>query len=210
MDKVNTRYVAPGLTRSKGKVMDLFGDTTTLVPGFTYHPEFISESEERNLLAVIKTIPLRSFIFQGYEAKRRVESFGYDYSFEDTKLRPGKQIPSGFRDLVQRVASFIKIDPTEIRELLVTEYPVGAQINWHRDAFPFEIIAGVSLQADCTFRLRPYDKTIQGRRSIRSCKVQRRSLYIIRGEARYQWQHSILPVTETRFSITLRTLHAQP
>jgi len=36
--------------------------------------------------------------------------------------------------------------------------------------------------------------------------VRRRSLYIITGEARSEWQHSIAPVKETRYSVTLRTL----
>jgi alkylated DNA repair dioxygenase AlkB len=186
--------------------MDLFGEETALVPGFTYYPDFISKSEERDLLGVIREVALHSFVFHGYEAKRRVASFGYDYSFDDNKLRPGKEIPGGFQQLVQRVALSLAIDPREIRELLVTEYPVGAQINWHRDAFPFEIIAGVSLLADCTFRFRPYETVKQGRKSIRSCRVRRRSLYIIRDEARLQWQHSIPAVNEKRYSITLRTL----
>ncbi len=189
--------------------MDLFGQSTDLVPGFLYYPDFITESEECDLLGVIKSIPLHSFVFQGYEAKRRVESFGYDYSFEDNRLRQGKEIPTEFQQLVRRVASSLAIDPSEIRELLVTEYPIGAQINWHRDAFPFEIIAGVSLVADCTFRLRPYEKVNQGRKSIRSHVVKRRSLYIMRDEARYQWQHNILPVTKFRYSITLRTIRTQ-
>jgi alkylated DNA repair dioxygenase AlkB len=186
--------------------MDLFEEATTLVPGFVYYPDFISESEERDLLAVIQGIPLHTFVFHGYEAKRLVESFGYHYSLDDDEVRPGNEIPAGFHKLVQRVASTLTIEPSEIRELLITEYPVGAQINWHRDAFPFETIAGVSLLADCTFRLRPYDKAKQSRKSIRSCVVKRRSLYIIRDEARFQWQHSIPAVNEKRYSITMRTL----
>ena len=54
--------------------MDLFGEVPPLVPGFVYHPDFLTELEEQNLLTVIKSSPLRSFTFQGYEANRRVES----------------------------------------------------------------------------------------------------------------------------------------
>jgi alkylated DNA repair dioxygenase AlkB len=91
-------------------------------------------------------------------------------------------------------------------ELLLTEYPEGSVINWHRDAPPFGLIAGISLLSDCTFRLRPHDKAKQNRRSIISLPVRRRSLYIISESARTDWQHSIAPVKQTRFSITLRTL----
>jgi alkylated DNA repair dioxygenase AlkB len=88
----------------------------------------------------------------------------------------------------------------------LTEYPVGAVINWHRDAPPFDIIAGISLHSDCVFKLRPYDKAKQGRRSVISIPVKRRSLYIIRDTARTDWEHSIAPVNDVRYSITLRTL----
>jgi alkylated DNA repair dioxygenase AlkB len=94
-------------------------------------------------------------------------------------------------------------------ELLVTEYPPGSVINWHRDAPPFDVIAGISLSADCTFKLRPHEKEKQNRKSILSFPVKRRSLYLIQGEARTNWQHSIAPVKEMRYSITLRTLREQ-
>ena len=32
-----------------------------------------------------------------------------------------------------------------------------------------------------------------------------RSLYVMRGPIRWQWQHSMLPMKELRYSITLRT-----
>jgi alkylated DNA repair dioxygenase AlkB len=104
------------------------------------------------------------------------------------------------------VAALISVEAEELAEILVTEYPPGAVINWHRDAPPFDIIIGISLLSDCTFRFRPYDKAKQGRKSIISTPVQRRSAYIIRDEARTDWEHSISPVKETRYSITLRTL----
>jgi len=79
-------------------------------------------------------------------------------------------------------------------------------INWHRDAPPFDLIAGVSLLTDATFRLRPYDKEKQGRGSVISFTAERRSLYVMQGPSRSEWQHSIAPVKAVRYSITLRTL----
>jgi alkylated DNA repair dioxygenase AlkB len=96
----------------------------------------------------------------------------------------------------------------DFAELLVTEYP--SVINWHRDAPPFDIIVGISLLTDCTFRFRPHDKARQARKAILAVPLQRRSLYVIQAEARSNWQHSILPVTRLRYSITLRTLRKIP
>jgi alkylated DNA repair dioxygenase AlkB len=174
--------------------------------GFSYFPDFISRQEEALLLEEISKIELHTFNFHGYEAKRKVASFGYDYNFESKTLTKGNPIPSIFHPLIEKVSSRTKLDKEDFAELLITEYPVGSVINWHRDAFPFELIAGISLNSDCAFRLRPCDKAKQGRNSIISIPVKTRSLYIIEGSARTEWEHSISPVKDVRYSITLRSL----
>lgn len=174
--------------------------------GFSYIPDFISEDEERELYNEVLKIELHHFNFQGFKANRKVASFGYDYSFDNGSLTKGQAIPAAFNSVISKVRDHLKNGLAEFAELLVTEYPPGAVINWHRDAPPFDVIVGISIMADCTFRLRPHDKAKQGRASVISFPVKRRSLYVIQGQARADWQHSIAPVKQTRFSITLRTL----
>lgn len=174
--------------------------------GFRYTPDFISPPEEQQLLEIVRATELHTFRFQGYEAKRRVASFGYDWSFERRELSKGREIPPAFGWLVDRVAATLSLPASAFAELLVTEYPVGSVINWHRDAPPFALIAGISLAADCTFRLRPHDKARQTRKATISLPVKRRSLYVMQGEAREDFQHSIAAVSSVRYSITLRTL----
>lgn len=175
-------------------------------PGFLYFPGFLTEEEERELYEEVLRTELHGFTFHGFEAKRKVASFGYDYSFDKGALSKGKEIPPGFYPLIDKVAQQAAMARDDFAELLVTEYPIGSVINWHRDAPPFDLIAGVSLLSDCNFRLRPHEKAKQGRRSVISFPVRRRSLYIIQGSARTEWQHSIAPVNRVRYSITLRTL----
>lgn len=174
--------------------------------GFNYYPDFLSTTEEDDLIKEITAIELHEFNFQGFTAKRRVASFGYDYSFDKRALSKGKDIPITFHSLITKVSKHTRIPAEEFAELLVTQYPVGSVINWHRDAPPFDVIAGISLLADCTFRLRPQDKLKQNRNAIITVPVKRRSLYVIEGIARSEWQHSISPVKNMRYSITLRTL----
>jgi len=135
-----------------------------------------------------------------------VVSFGYDYNFDKRTISKGKEIPMAFTALIEKVSHKLSINSNDFAELLVTEYPVGSVINWHRDAPPFDIIVGISVLSDCIFRLRPHDKTKQNRKSIISLPVKRRSLYVMKGPSRSEWQHSISPVKEVRYSITLRTL----
>ncbi len=104
-----------------------------LPEGFLYIPDFINGLEETELITGISKLELETFIFQGFEAKRKAASFGYDYSFDKKALSKGKDIPSFFTPLINRVSKQFSIRPKDFAELLVLEYPVGAVINWHRD-----------------------------------------------------------------------------
>src|SRR4051812_12881771 len=87
--------------------------------GFNYFPEFLTEQEEENLLNEISKIELHTFTFQGFEAKRRVASFGFDYSFEKRSLSQGKAIPNAFYDLLNKVANHLSLPPSDFAELLI-------------------------------------------------------------------------------------------
>ena len=184
---------------------ELFPSYPLLPHGFHYMADFLTETEENRLLHNISKLNLHPLLFQGFEAKRKVISFGYDYSFDRRTLTKGEPIPSEFQWLLEKISIELNV-ANNFAELLITEYPPGAVINWHRDAPPFNIIVGISLLSDCIFRFRPFEKSKQTRNSIISVPLPRRSLYVMQGESRERWQHSISPVETTRHSITLRTL----
>ena len=190
-------------------MLSLFPIENNYPKGFLYEAAFLSPEEEDKLLEVINSIDLHPMQFQGYEAKRKVASFGYDWSFEKRTLSKGKEIPLAFAWLIEKTTIKIGLDKTSIAELLVTEYPPGSVINWHRDAPPFDLIIGISLLSDCTFKLRPHQKEKQTRKATIALTVERRSFYLMDGEARTDWQHSTAPVQSTRYSITLRTVKKQ-
>lgn len=188
-------------------MFSLFPDEpATIIDGFTYVQNFINPQEEKHLLEEIAKLDLHTFKFQGYEAKRNVASFGYDWNFDSKTLSKGKDIPIAFYDILLKTAQHLGLEKENFAELLVTEYPIGSVINWHRDAPPFDLIAGISLLSDCRFRLRPQEKSQQIKSKTKSFDVQRRSLYVMQSSARSEWQHSISPVKNIRYSITLRTL----
>ena len=101
----------------------LFPIESNYPEGFSYYPQFISIEEEKFLINLISGIELHNFQFHGYEAKRKVASFGYDYSFEKKALSKGKAIPGEFNFLIEKVCRQAGIKTTDIAELLVTEYP---------------------------------------------------------------------------------------
>jgi alkylated DNA repair dioxygenase AlkB len=185
---------------------ELFPGEGLYPPGFSFVPGFLTTAEEETLLAFISTVPLRNFMFQGFEAKRKTASYGYDYHFDRRKLSAGEPIPEELNFLIKKVGDHLGLPEKDFAEALITEYPPGAVINWHRDAPPFGTVAGISLLSGCIFKFRPHDKDKRGRGSVISLPVGRRSLYVISGESRELWEHSIAPVMQQRYSITLRTL----
>jgi len=184
----------------------LFPIEPLLPAGFSYYPDFLTAEEEAAFIEILNSIEVKNMMFHGYEAKRKTAGYGYKWSFEERTLTPGNEIPVSLNPILEKVGAWLNIDITEFASVLVTQYPPGSVINWHRDAPPFGVIAGISLLSNCTFLFRPYDKTKQSKKSLHKIPVQRRSLYLISGESRDEWEHSISPVDDTRWSVTLRTL----
>lgn len=88
---------------------------------------------------------------------------------------------------------------------LVAEYQPGTPLGWHRDVPDFEDIVGISLLNDAVMRLRPYPPEPGKRADVMKLTLPPRSIYLLRGAARWHWQHSVAPTRQLRYSITLRT-----
>jgi DNA oxidative demethylase len=85
----------------------------------------------------------------------------------------------------------------------VARYDPGAGIGWHQDRSVFDRVVGVSLNSPANLRFR--QRTDVGFRRF-SLAVEPRSAYLLSGEARHEWEHSIVPGEALRFSITFRTM----
>ncbi|MCI0445231.1 alpha-ketoglutarate-dependent dioxygenase AlkB, partial [bacterium] len=86
---------------------------------------------------------------------------------------------------------------------VVTHYPPGATIGWHSDMTMFgPVVFGFSFAASCTFKFRP---KVEPKKTYK-LNLEPRSLYVMEGKVRSDWEHSIPPVKEDRYSITFRTL----
>lgn len=182
--------------------LDLFG-ARSLPEGFAYEPDLHSRSEEEELVARLLDLPFRQFEFHGFEGKRRVVSFGWTYDFAAATLRQADAIPDFLVPVRDRAARAVERDPEAFGQALVTEYRSGAGIGWHRDKAVFGEVVGVSLAASCTLRLRCKTGASWERRSI---ELAPRSVYLFSGEVRSDWEHSIPPVPQTRYSLTFRSL----
>jgi DNA oxidative demethylase len=182
--------------------------------GLVYLPDFIDQREEAQLAAEIEKLDFRDVVMHGVSARRTTAHFGWSYDYETRRASAPdpeqadavEPIPEFLLDLRKRAADLIEVPAEALAEALVTRYPPGATIGWHRDAPMFgPSVVGVSLGAPCAmrFRRRSGDGFIRSKQ-----RLEPRSAYILGGPARSVWQHSIPAVAALRYSITFRTVKA--
>jgi alkylated DNA repair dioxygenase AlkB len=175
-----------------------------LPDGFLYCRDAITAADEGRLLAEIAALPFKEFQFHGFEGKRRVVSFGWRYDFTEHRALPADPIPPLFREVCGNVQATTGFTFRGLEQVLVTDYAPGAPIGWHKDRPLFGDVMGLSLVSPCVFRLR---KPLGDRKWQRaSISLEPRSAYILSGAARWQWEHSIPPVDQRRYSLTFRNL----
>jgi alkylated DNA repair dioxygenase AlkB len=181
--------------------LPLFADNKPA--GLHYWPDFISADEERQLIAGIRSVPLQPFQFGAYQGKRKVASFGHRYDYSSRRLETDEPMPEWLRGPSAKIENFRGLPLGTIAQVLCTEYNTGTGIGWHRDKPHFDLVFGLSLGSACRFRFRRKAAELWQRYSL---DAQPRSLYLIAGEARHVWQHSISEVEQPRYSITFRTM----
>ncbi|MDG4883975.1 alpha-ketoglutarate-dependent dioxygenase AlkB [Mesorhizobium sp. WSM4884] len=182
---------------------DLFGAKDSLPEGFHYRPELITRGEESDLVRHIGSLPFKPFDFHGHLANRQVVGFGLRYDYDRREVVEAPAMPDFLLPLRDKVAAFAGRPASEFSQVLINEYRPGAGIGWHRDKPYFELVAGVSLLASCSFRLRRRNGVTWDRETI---EVEPRSVYLMAGPARNEWEHSIPPLAQHRYSVTFRTL----
>lgn len=148
------------MPRDKVEQASLFGDCAQseknsfpqmdeLPEGFLYHPSLLTAAEQCQLLDIVRTLDSRAFDFHGFQAKRRVIEFGYHYDFEERGTTAADPIPAFLLPIRGKAAKVAGIPAEELVEGIITEYPPGAPIGWHRDVPQFEIVIGISLASSC-------------------------------------------------------------
>jgi alkylated DNA repair dioxygenase AlkB len=176
---------------------------TTPPEGFRYRTDFLEVDEERDLIERFQDLPFEPFQFRGYLARRRVVAYGFSYDYGERALHPAPEMPEFLLGVRERAAAFAELSPRDLVQAVVAEYSPGTPIGWHRDRPVFGEVTGISLRSACVFRFR---RKIQGGWERFSLTAEPRSIYLMRGPARTDWEHSIPEVPELRYSITFRTL----
>ena len=153
-------------------------------PGLMYRSDFITEDEEAELLACIDGAEWST------ELRRRVQHYGWRYDYKkrrvDESMRLG-ELPEWAQELGRRLVNegLMKDLPDQ---LIVNEYCGKQCISPHIDA-PGSFtghIATISLLEtwDMRFRLPGTERRVDR-------PLERRSVAVLTGDARYEWTHEI-------------------
>jgi DNA oxidative demethylase len=184
---------------------DLFGEAPGKPEGLSYAPELVGVAEEAELIARAESLPFKPFEFQGFLGKRETISFGWSYRFDGSGLAEAEPIPQWLLPVRAKAAEFAAIEADRLEHALLIRYGEGAGLGWHRDRPVFGDVLGISLfsSAPLRFRRRQGDKWQRF-----TLEAEPRSIYLLRGAARDEWEHSLAPVDRLRYSVTFRTMRA--
>lgn len=155
------------------------------VPGLAYVRDFISSDEERQLIQTIDqntwdTISLR----------RPVQQYGWRYDYRDRKVDTRNQLgplPDWAEDLAARLVASMLLDQFP-DQLIVNDYRSNQGITSHIDKPNMfaDGIAMLSLNESWEMIFRPPS----GRNKVVQL-LDRRSVAVMKGDARYRWKHEI-------------------
>jgi alkylated DNA repair protein alkB homolog 8 len=160
-----------------------------MIQGLTIIPSFIKEEKEREILSHIRP----SSVKIGQD-RNTIKRFGSKLPYKASNI---KEIPAYLQELCQRIHDdgWVEEVPDSVT---INEYKAGQKIDWHIDSLSSgPVICVLSLMGNATMGMRRGTDT-------RMYDISARSLLIMEEEARYQWEHSIYPVKEDRFSIVFR------
>lgn len=151
------------------------------IPGLVYLSEFLNEDEEHRVLRDIDRSPWSE------ELQRRVQHYGWKYDYKAREIDPSMHIgalPRWARELGQRLVESGLLGETP-DQVIVNEYRGDQGISPHTDSRSFaDGIATISL-------LESWEMNFRLGRDRRKIRLERRSVLVMHGDARYRWKHEL-------------------
>ena len=173
--------------------IELNEEILNTINGLNIFYDFISIDEEQLLLSSIES---QNWI---QDLKRKVQHYGYRYNYKtrriDQSLKIG-DLPKWIDNVISKIRAIdSQIDP--IDQVIINNYEPGQGIAAHIDCEPCfgNYIISLSLLSDIIMEFTEQDSG----RSI-NVLLPRRSLVVIKDEARYKFLHGIRPRKKDKFN----------
>ena len=155
------------------------------IPGLRCIKNYITADRHDKLLAQVDEQPWLDDI------KRRVQHYGFKYNYRARKVNYDMHIgelPRWLEELSKELYKD-KYMPEVADQVIVNEYLPGQGISAHIDCEPCfkDTIVSLSLGSNCVMN---FTNKLDRAKRI-PIWLEPRSLVVMKGEARYQWLHSI-------------------
>ena len=187
------------------------------IPGLIYIPEFLSQKEHNSIMEILYGPQNHLWVHEegrfGSQLSRRNQQFGwrYNYSIQDID-KSDFPLPDWTKPYYERIMTLGLLQRAP-EQMIVNEYLPGQGITPHVDKTHCfgDVITGLNLESPIIIEFSP----LSNRKSSIEVYVAPRSAYLMTGEARFSYLHSIrCRTTDTvhgrvysrkkRVSITLR------
>jgi alkylated DNA repair dioxygenase AlkB len=176
-------------------------------PGLVQVRDFVSEAEERELLATIDAAPWNG------DFARRVQHYGWTYNYKARKVDPGAYL-GPLPEWAERLAKRL-FEQGHVRErldqVIVNEYRGNQGITKHVDCLPCFRGAIVTVSLGESWEMFFWPPV--GKQKL-VYMLERRSAVVLSGEAREKWKHEIPKRMNEpwgqrgrRISLTFRTVN---
>ncbi|KAK1938215.1 Alkylated DNA repair protein alkB 8 [Phytophthora citrophthora] len=190
------------------------------VPGLRFEAEFITEAQEAACVAFFERE--NGAHWANTIRARQVQHFGYEFNYDTRRCDPDQPmkepIPEVLLPIIEKIVESGVMDGDKPDQITVNEYLPGQGIAFHLDthsAFT-TTIASLSICSEVVMDFRHPD----GVRN-EGVLLPARSLAVMSGASRYQWEHAIVPRTfdvidgkqvsrQRRISITFRKIRSGP
>lgn len=160
------------------------------IDGLLYIPQYISQAHHDMLIKTIDEQPWRG------ELARRTQHYGYVYDYRarsvDASMRLGELPP-----WLSRMAQHLHYDGLVSEmpdQAIINEYMPGQGIADHMDSAPSfsEVVTSLSLGSVVVMEMKKNGQIVP-------ILLEPRSLFVMRGAARYEWTHGIAKRKQDRY-----------
>ena len=101
--------------------LSLFELSTNVPEGFFYKRNFVSATEEQELIKQIQKLSLVSFKYYQFTGKRRTASFGWQYEFGRDEITRASDMPEFLMQLRERAGKLFEIDADSLVQASIVE-----------------------------------------------------------------------------------------
>ncbi|MCA1994934.1 MAG: alpha-ketoglutarate-dependent dioxygenase AlkB [Coleofasciculus sp. S288] len=159
----------------------------TEIPGLTYIPDYINADEQKQL---IDSIDQEEWSIDSAESQRRIQQHGYRLNYKNGVLVASTYIGSlpDWADSIGRKLASDRLMATVPDQVTINEYLPGQGVMSHVDCVTCfgNTIITLTLGSSCVMDFT--QAQVQEKASI---LLMPGSILVIKGAARYRWQHGI-------------------